>query len=179
MQSKKRRIKLNKLEKMFNNMVSHYNHDKYWKMKFKLQNNKLNKLVRYYYLFRMKKMDAFNSASLGNRINGGSYFKSIPNLPHGIKGIFINDKSVIGKNVTIFQQVTIGAKDVVNGKGPTIGNNVYIGAGAKIIGDITVGNDVKIGANAIVVENIPDGATVVRSKPRVIIKKDNKDESDI
>ena len=100
-------------------------------------------------------------------------------MPHCIKGIFINDKSVIGKNVTIFQQVTIGAKDVVNGKGPTIGNNVYIGAGAKIIGDITVGNDVKIGANAIVVENIPDGATVVMSKPRVIIKKDDKDESDI
>lgn len=172
---------MNKLEKILNNIVSHYNHDKYWKMKFKLQNNnnKLNKIIRYYYLFRMKRMDAFNSASLGNRINGGSYFCSEPNLPHGIKGIFINDKSVIGKNVTIFQQVTIGAKDVVNGKGPTIGDNVYIGAGAKIIGDINIGNNVKIGANAIVVDDVPEGATVVMNKPRIIIKRNDTNEENI
>ena len=170
---------MNKLEKIFNNVVSHYNHNKYWKMKFKLQNNKVNKIFRYYYLFRIKKMDAFNSASLGHRINGGSYFQSIPNLPHGIKGIFVNDKSIIGKNVTIFQQVTIGAKDVAKGKGPTIGNNVYIGAGAKIIGDIIIGNNVKIGANAVVVNDIPDGATVVLSKPRIILKKDDKNEKNI
>ena len=58
-----------------------------------------------------------------------------------------------------------------NSKGegaPTIGNNCYIGAGAKIIGGITVGNNCRIGANAVVTENVPDNCTVVSSKIRII-----------
>lgn len=58
-------------------------------------------------------------------------------LPHGISGIFISQSANIGKNVVVFQQVTIGANTMKGSKSygaPTIGNNVYIGAGAKIIG---------------------------------------------
>lgn len=54
---------------------------------------------------------------------------------------------------------------------PQIGNNVYIGIGAKIIGGITIGDNVRIGANCIVTENIPNNATVVMDKPRVIIRE--------
>ena len=51
-----------------------------------------------------------------------------------------------------------------------IGDNVYIGAGAKILPNVKIGNNVKIGANAVVIEDIPDNATVVMQKPRIIIK---------
>lgn len=58
-------------------------------------------------------------------------------------------------------QVTIGVDELKNNKAPVIGNNVFIGAGAKIIGNITVGNNVVIGAGAIVTKSVPDGKTVV------------------
>ncbi len=103
-------------------------------------------------------------------LGGGTKFSGHPILPHGLHGIFINDKAVIGKNCVIYQQVTLGESD---GKAPRIGCNCFIGAGAKIIGGIVVGNNVKIDANAIVVENIPDNSTVVMEKPRILVH-DNK-----
>lgn len=91
-----------------------------------------------------------------------------PILPHGIKGIVIAGGAQIGKNVYISHQVTIGrSKNEV----PTIGDNVYIGPGAKIFGGIKIGNNVRIGANCIVFRDIPDNATVVLEKPRIIIKE--------
>lgn len=160
---------MNKLERLINNYLSHYNHKKYWRMKERLCSSKTNKILKCYYLYKLKKSDAFNSATLGHRINGGSKWKSIPVLPHGIKGIFVTDKAIIGKNVTIYQQVTIGINKE-NEAGPIIGDNCFIGSGAKIIGNIKVGNNVKIGANCVVFEDIPDNTTVVLNKPRVIKK---------
>jgi len=58
---------------------------------------------------------------------------------------------------------------------PVIGDNVFIGCGAKIIGGVRVGNNVRIGANCVVVEDIPDDCTVVLGKPRVIPKSSNRD----
>ncbi len=160
---------MNKLERLINNYLSHYNHKKYWKMKEKLCDSKTNTILRYYYLYQLKKSDAFNCATLGHRINGGSRWKGIPILPHGIKGIFVTNKAIIGENVTIYQQVTIGINKE-NEAGPVIGDNCFIGAGAKIIGNIKIGDNVKIGANAVVFEDIPDNATVVLNKSRVIEK---------
>ena len=54
--------------------------------------------------------------------------------------------------------------------GVIIGDNVFIGAGAKVLPGVIIGNNAKIGANAVVVENVPDGATCVMQKPRIIIK---------
>jgi serine O-acetyltransferase len=102
--------------------------------------------------------------------------KGIPVLPHGLKGIFISQCAIIGKNCTIFQQVTIGSNMLTGSKGfggPIIGDNVLIGAGAKIIGNVKIGSNVKIGANAVVVKDIPDNATVVMVAPRIIIHKKN------
>jgi len=77
-------------------------------------------------------------------------------------GITIASDAVIGKNVNISQLVTIGESGQGEKAGaPTIGDNVYIGAGAKIIGKIKVGNNVKIGANAVIYKDIPDNAIVV------------------
>ena len=66
---------MNKLERIVNNHYSHYNHKKYWKMKFKLYDKKLPEILKIYYLCKLKKMDAFNSASLGNRSGGGQFLK--------------------------------------------------------------------------------------------------------
>lgn len=65
-------------------------------------------------------------------------------------------------------QVTIGVDELKNNKAPVIGNNVFIGAGAKIIGNITVGNNVVIGAGAIVTKSVPDGKNAVVGINRII-----------
>lgn len=86
-------------------------------------------------------------------------------LEHNGNGVVIYTKAVIGNNVRIFQQVTIGANDPyeeqVKYGAPLIGDNVFIGAGAKIIGPIKIGEGAKIGANAVVNTDIPNGATAV------------------
>ena len=84
--------------------------------------------------------------------------------PHGLSGIFISKDAIIGEGCTILQQVTIGSNNLVGSAhqgAPVIGNNVYIGAGAKIIGGITVGENVRIGANCVVFKDIPPNCTVV------------------
>lgn len=79
--------------------------------------------------------------------------------------IFIGAESV-GKNLTVYQGCTIGA---VHGKGaPTIGDNVLMYAGSKIVGKVHVGNNVVIGANAVVVNDVPDNAVVVGVPARVV-----------
>lgn len=117
-------------------------------------------------------IDYFNKHNSYIGIN--TKFKNIPYFPHGISGIFISDGAYIGKDAIIFQGVTIGSNTLSDSKkngSPVIGDNVYIGAGAKIIGNVKVGNNVRIGANAIVVEDVPDNSVVVLDKPRVIYKK--------
>lgn len=83
---------------------------------------------------------------------------------HGF-GTVLNSNIKIGDNCTILHNVTIGAGNMGV---PTIGNNVYIGAGAIIIGGITIGDNVKIGAGAIVVTNVPSNTTVVSDKAKLI-----------
>lgn len=134
--------------------------------------SKLPKLIRFYYLFRIKRMDAFNNASLGTDIGRGAIFKEPPNFPHGLNGILISPSARIGSNCKIFQQVTIAVQD--DGKSPVIGDNCIIGAGAKLIGDIKIGNNVKIGANCVVVKDVPDNCTAVGVPARIINNEKNK-----
>jgi serine O-acetyltransferase len=83
--------------------------------------------------------------------------------------IFIAPTTVIGRNCTIFQGVTIGA-NLGGHKAAVIGDNVIIGAGAKVIGDIAVGNNVIIGANAVVTRDVEDNV-VVAGVPAVVIRR--------
>lgn len=104
--------------------------------------------------------------------------KNTPYFPHGLMGIFISDRSVIGKNAVIFQGVTIGAVRTKGSKkvgNPTIGDNCYIGAGAKIIGNIKIGNNCRIGANAVVYEDMPDNSIAICSPTKIITKKEKLD----
>ena len=101
-------------------------------------------------------------------------------FPHGIAGIFISVGAKIGKNCTILQQVTIGSNTLGDSQGegvPVIGDNVFIGAGAKIIGGVHVGNNVRIGANCVVVKDVPDNATVVLQAPRVLLDRGERDNT--
>ena len=165
---------MNKVENYIRCLVQHYNPQKYWKLrKYVIEKNQIPKLLKLFFLFYIKRCDAFNNASLGTHLGYGATFDTPAHFPHGLYGIIVSHNAHIGKNATIFHQVTIGED---NGGAPTIGDNCLIGAGAKIIGNIRVGNNVKIGANCVVVENIPDNATVVLSKPRIIMKHRNENE---
>lgn len=106
------------------------------------------------------------AAKNGGYIGRETVLKSMPNMPHGFNGVHISRFSIIGKNCSIYQNVTIGQG---TGGAPIIGDNCFIGANSVIIGKITVGNNVKVGAGAIVVDSIPDNAVVVAPKARIII----------
>ena len=80
-------------------------------------------------------------------------------LKHGGLGIVIHDKTSIGKNCVIYQHVTIGGRE--NRGHPIIGDNVYIGAGACILGNVKIGDNVKIGANSVVLNDVDNDTTVV------------------
>jgi serine O-acetyltransferase len=78
-------------------------------------------------------------------------------------GVVIGETTIIGDNVTLYHQVTLGGVSLKKGKRhPTIGNNVLIGAGAKILGDITIGDNAKIGVNAVVRADVPPGGRVIK-----------------
>jgi serine O-acetyltransferase len=83
-------------------------------------------------------------------------------------GIFIHPNVKIGENFNIGQGVTIGTLGMGKTGVPKLGNNVYIGAGAKLLGGITIGDNVKIGANAVVINDIPDNATAVGIPAKVV-----------
>lgn len=87
-------------------------------------------------------------------------------FPHNGTGVVIHSDAKIGENTIIYQNVTIGG---LKGQGPpTIGNNVLIGAGACLLGEIKIGDNVQIGANAVVVKDIPSNATAIGVPARII-----------
>ena len=95
-------------------------------------------------------------------------------IPHG-KCIFIHNKSIIGKNFTIVQGATIGGNIFKSKNGresPIIGDNVLIGAGAKVLGPVSVGDNCIIGANAVVITNIPKDSVAVGIPAKVVKKVD-------
>lgn len=82
-------------------------------------------------------------------------------IDHGM-GVVIGETAEIGDNVTIYHGVTLGGTGKDNGKRhPTVGNNVIIGCGAKILGPISIGDGAKIGANSVVLKDVPKGKTAV------------------
>lgn len=94
-------------------------------------------------------------------------------IDHGI-GVVIGETAVVGNNCTIYQGVTLGGTGKEHNKRhPTLGDNVIVGAGAKVLGNITIGNNVKIGANSVVLKDVPDNCTVV-GVGRIIYSDDNK-----
>ncbi|MEE9500165.1 MAG: serine O-acetyltransferase EpsC [Candidatus Omnitrophota bacterium] len=95
-------------------------------------------------------------------------------IDHGM-GVVIGETSIIGNNVTLFQGVTLGGTGKERGKRhPTLGNNIVVGAGAKILGNVNIGDNVQIGANAVVVKDVPPNSTAVGIPGRVVRKEGKK-----
>ena len=157
------------------NILNKYslNNDAYRLLKYRRKIMRGGKLISYYYKFKYNKICLRNnsfipiSAQIGDNIV----------FPHGLAGIFISQKAIIGDNCVVFHQVTIGSNNLKDSNGygaPIIGNNVYIGAGAKIIGNVKIGDNVRIGANAVIVNDIPANVTVVLDNPRIILHEKSK-----
>ncbi len=104
-------------------------------------------------------------------------------IDHGMQ-VVIGETSIIGDHVTLFQGVTLGGTGKETGKRhPTICDNVVIGAGAKVLGNINIGNNVKIGANSVVLKEVPENSTVIGIPGRIVRQRgkilDNLDHQDI
>jgi len=109
-------------------------------------------------------IDIHPAATIGRRVF----------IDHGI-GVVIGETAIIGDDVTIYQGVTLGGVSLSSGKRhPTIESGVVIGAGAKVLGNITIGYNSKIGANSVVVKSVPPESTAVGIPARVVTKGRDK-----
>ena len=151
--------------------IQKYDKDKYWKMRSEVvnPNSKTPKWLRFIYLYKIKKSDAFNNASMGTDMGSGAHFAETPILVHGLNGIIVSHSAKIGKKVIICQQVTVAQGPPGF---PSIGNNCLIGAGAKILGHVTIGDNVKIGANAVVSQDIPPNTTAVGVPAKIVSRSE-------
>lgn len=103
-------------------------------------------------------IDIHPAATLGRRVF----------IDHGV-GVVIGETAIIGDDVLIYQQVTLGGVSTSKGKRhPTLGNGVVIGAGAKVLGNITIGENSKVGANSVVVKDVPADSTAIGIPARVL-----------
>src|SRR3712207_9113010 len=88
-------------------------------------------------------------------------------------GVVIGETTQVGENVTLYQGVTLGGTGKESGKRhPTIGNNVVVSVGAKVLGAIEVGDHVKVGAGSVVLQSVPSHSTVVGVPGRVVATHD-------
>ena len=135
-----------------------------------------HKVSHFLFKHRLKALARWNSQfgrfMTGVEIHPGATIGNGLFIDHGM-GIVIGETAVIGDNCTIYHNVTLGGRGHAKGekRHPTIGNNVLIGAGAKILGAVEIGDDVSIGANAVIIHDVPNGATVV-GVPGKIVKID-------
>lgn len=121
-----------------------------------IKHNKKSGLVATIFSYQLEKKNSF--------IGIGAKFKNWPYFTHGYSNIQISPRVSIGKNAVIFQDVIIGGVTTYGSKNngaPSIGDNAYICAGARLIGKINIGNNVRIGAGAIVYKDVPDNCVVV------------------
>lgn len=127
-----------------------------------------HKLYKIKFCFLANMIAAFARLWTGIEIHPGATIGKRFFIDHGT-GVVIGETAIVGDDVTVYQGVTLGGTGKQSGKRhPTIGNNVVVGAGAKILGSFTVGNNVNIGANAVVLSDVPDNSTVVGIPGRII-----------
>jgi len=126
------------------------------------------------HLFFLARLISQISRSLtGIEIHPGAQIGRGLFIDHGM-GVVIGETAIIGDNVLLYQGVTLGGTGLGKEKRhPTIGNNVVIGTGAKVLGNITIGDNSYIGANAVVIKDVPPNSTVV-GVPGRITKQDGK-----
>ena len=121
---------------------------------------------------RARKISQRSAHRTGIEIHPGATIGKNLFIDHG-HGVVIGETTVIGDNVLLYQGVTLGGNGKEQGKRhPTIGNNVMISVGAKVLGSFTIGDNSKIGAGAVVLQEVPPNSTVV-GVPGHVVKRDN------
>jgi len=125
--------------------------------------------IKFFFMARL--ISQWSRFVTGIEIHPGANIGKNLFIDHG-SGVIIGETTVIGDNCTIYQGVTLGGTGKDTGKRhPTLGNNVNVGSGAKVLGPVTIGDNTKIAANAVVLTDIPADCTVV-GIPGQIVKKD-------
>ena len=121
---------------------------------------------RWFLLARL--MSQFSRLLTGIEIHPGARIGRRFFIDHGM-GVVIGETAEIGDDVLLYQGVTLGGTGKDKGKRhPTLGNDVVVGGGAKVLGNITIGNCVKIGAGSVVVHSVPNNSTVVGVPGRIV-----------
>ena len=129
-----------------------------WRWRLKLLARVLAQLTRW-----LTGIEIHPGATIGNR-----FF-----IDHGM-GVVIGETAEIGDDCTLYHGVTLGGTSWEKAKRhPTLGKNVVVGAGAKILGPIIIGDNARVGSNSVVVKDVPAGATVVGIPGRIVIAKDD------
>src|SRR3954463_3892354 len=138
----------------------------------------VHKLAHWFWLRRLPWLGRFTS-HLGRWLTGieihpGAKIGSCVFIDHGM-GVVIGETAEVGDGCTIYQGVTLGGTSLYKGakRHPTLGRNVVVSAGAKVLGGFTVGDDAKIGSNAVVIKPVPAGATAVGIPARIIQAEDS------
>jgi len=127
--------------------------------------------IHLFFLARL--ISQFARFATGIEIHPGAVIGKRFFVDHGM-GVVIGETTVIGDDVLLYQGSTLGGTGIVKGKRhPTIGNSVVVGAGAKVLGNITIGDNSYIGANAVVIKDVPATSTV-GGVPGKITKQDGK-----
>ena len=120
------------------------------------------------HFFRARYISQRAARKTGIEIHPGAQIGKGLFIDHGT-GVVIGETTIIGDNVTLYQGVTLGGTGKETGKRhPTIGNNVMISAGARVLGSFTVGDNAKIGAGSVVISEVPANCTVVGIPGRVV-----------
>lgn len=123
----------------------------------------------HFFLARM--VSQWGRSFTGIEIHPGAQIGSALFIDHGM-GIVIGETVEIGDNCTIYHQVTLGGTGKDTGKRhPTVGSNVLIGAGCKILGPVTIGDNVRLGAGSVVLRSIPANATAIGTPARVVRRR--------
>jgi len=140
---------------VFGHKISHF----FYKRKLKLLARLVSQIARFF---------------TGIEIHPGAVIGKRLFIDHGF-GVIIGETTIIGDDVTLYQGVTLGGTGKETGKRhPTIGNNVLVAAGAKILGPFTVGEYSKVGAGSVVLREVPPNCTVVGVPGRIVVKENQK-----
>jgi len=132
-----------------------------------------HKLYKKQHFFLARYISQRGVRKTGIEIHPGAEIGSGFFIDHG-NGVIIGETTVIGDNVTLYQGVTLGGTGKEHGKRhPTIGNNVMISAGAKVLGSFTIGDNSKVGAGSVVLSEVPPNSTVV-GVPGRVVKQNNQ-----
>lgn len=145
----------------------------YWNLK-KMCNRKI-----VFFSFTLRKIYRLYSSYYCSSIGYNTFFEGPAIFPHNLSGIFISGEASIGRNVIIYQHVTIGSNKLSGSKNfgaPKIGNSVLIGAGATIIGRVNIGDNVRIAANSSVFFDVPSNSIVfsdgrVKTSDEILVNK--------